>query len=293
MTTDDGLTYDDHAVVSARLQPTVSSLVGRTDDDRTATFKLRHRDGRWRIDNPFAKVTFANIPLWYLEVNKLRVARTSYPVATGSPRATDPTYLMFPGLYLPYSGSSQVATVHSLPLAAVPGPDIHYVPTVNLAGSLNAAAQRESDAFVDACLADVVAAGTRCGLAMPIGYYRNEAGYVEPAGIESASWQIIRHPKINFVGATAPLDNGLVGFASQITVPGELRLTATGTTLNGKRITFVQACLTRRTSGQNWGTTVGVNADHTTQVRWVNPQPLDNRKPTTAQWLQVDCHGDR
>jgi hypothetical protein len=127
---------------------------------------------------------------------------------------------------------------------------------------------------MDACVAEQTKARKECEFTNSYHQeYETTKGYVDADEVESAVWRIVRHPAVNLPGGLAVGEGGRFILTGQVTVPGELRLAATGRTLDGERITFNQTCLVSDTQLAAW-----IKTDGTMATVW-KPRPDDGKIP--------------
>jgi hypothetical protein len=246
------------------------------------TFQLENSDDGWRITNPFVTVSFGPSPLWYVELGGLRLPREQ-PTSPGDP---GPTYQVFPGIYRSHAAHSDLVTVTPERMRLVPGSDrFPNSPELVVTEQGNRAFQQASDAFLDECLAAQAKPDPGCVLDVARGHYDTRYGYVLTSDVRTSSWALVRRPAVNLPGPRAYSTDGLMVFDGQVTIPGELRLTATGPTLDGgRRVSFTMACLVTDQS-----LVAGFRADGSMSTTWL-AAPERKTEPSIVKRISLDCY---
>lgn len=277
------ITFSGGANVSVDLLDTTEPAPAQTVSGwQPAIFQLEKRSGRWRIEDPYGQLTVQPSPMRYLQIGGVR--RAIDPAGT----RTAQKYLVFPGIYTPYSGHSGLAA--AAPARVVVPPLFHgtgeafYEPHVRPTADGNAALQKAADDFLDRCLTQAANHPPGCTLANQDIGYRSAGGYVNNSALAAATYTLVRHPTVTLTGQLATMDDGSLAFTTQVTVPGEVHLTATGRNLDGQRISFAMACLVNRA----W-LVAAVGADGTLMTQW-QPNPLDQEINARGQYVTLDCH---
>lgn len=246
------------------------------------TFQLENSDDGWRITNPFVAVSFGPSPLWYVELGGVRTPREQ-PTSPGDP---GPTYQVFPGIYRNSAAHSDLVTVTPERIHVPPGSDrLRHNRTLVVTEQGNRAFQRASDAFLDECLAAQAKPDQTCVFDVARGRYDTRYGYILISDVRTSSWTLVRRPAVNLPGPWAySADNQMV-FDGQVTIPGELRLTATGLTLDGgRRVSFTMACLVTDQS-----LVAGFRADGSMSTTWL-PAPERKTEPSIVKRISLDCY---
>lgn len=215
------------------------------DDGVTlATFRLTRKDGRWRIENPLVELRFANSPLWYIEVNGVKIRLTGWKPEGGGRRF----FPVFPGRYTLYRDESHYVRIDPEEMYVIPdgaSPPVFVSPHMRAGMVLVQMFQKAADDLVSGCVADSsrgVAGG--CVLRPASGHHRTPEGVVAHSDLRDVRWEIVRMPTTDLTESrTTTLRNGLLAFSGRAQRPGELRLRARMPGPDGKPVAFVRTCL--------------------------------------------------
>jgi len=202
----------------------VTAVIARSDDVSVwGSFKLSHKDDRWRIDNPWSEMKLVAGTLSYLDINKVVVPRRG---------DGDLTYLMLPGLYHFYQTPSEVVEIRpettSAGVASVlllPHPHGIRGPwraprsvTVTATKAGHDIVDRTVRGHIDECVKREVLRPLFC----PFGLSRGELlriteGSQEGTQVTSGNWKVVRYPTIVLVpkeiGFDIRLKDGVVRFS--------------------------------------------------------------------------------
>jgi hypothetical protein len=231
------------------------------------TFQLVKDGHGWRISNPYSAITFVPGPVGYVEVGDVQ-------------QATDrvrPIFLLFPGVYHPYRARSALVTPSVDQLVVAPDwgrPTNSYQPAPLATATAVKEFQKAADAFFDECVAQAALPAEAsqpeptCTLTPYDNYYRVTAGPdIRAEDVTRASWHVVRRPTVDLPrrGETLRSDGRAV-YRGQVTIPGVLRLDATGRDHAGVLTTFTLTCLVEDLDQE-----VRVTAPDRLAIAWKSP----------------------
>lgn len=236
------------------------------------SFALTKRAGEWRIDNPLVELDVTDSPLWYVELNDLRAARTGRANVSGDDQGT---YLVFPGIYTLYKTPSAFAAIKSKTVALLPGERQWRVEVETTASETSDQRFQESfDRFLDECLIDQTAKQATpggCVLYPSFGEFNTKTDIIFFSRIKDARWTLVRRPVVDLLHSFASTENSHLVFAGRVAVPGELRLVATAVDRSGgPETSFAQTCLVTEAP---FG--VAVTSDGQLTVPWTGDSQAD------------------
>ncbi|WP_030445447.1 hypothetical protein [Actinocatenispora sera] len=226
---------------------TISTAAARTASYRFTV--VRSGAGGWRLRDPYVYLSFGTFPLPYVDVDGHRKALPE----TAARVARAGTLVLFPGVHRFFASAPDTVTVpragyplmpgtYVLRQPDAPGPDGTPVtlPRTTLTARAQRQAQREVDAYLDACARHraLVTAGCPFGArSVPVPGHPGQV--FRGAEVTSVAWAVVRHPVV----AVQPDGNE---FSVADRRPGLVRLTVTGTDRQtGVHATTTLTCPTR------------------------------------------------
>lgn len=207
---------------------------------RQGRFELQHRPGGWTILNPLVRVDFSQLPVRFVEVNRV------------STRARK--VWLFPGTYHTFGSIRDLLQVQAPAYVVVPGLRTHvpdaeatpppgpvaqdrYLPHVQLTETGTARLHEQLHGWIDECAATGAPFPTGCPFAA--GDRRHNTLYIgtgEYHPERGVSWQVSSYPQVQL---TQTRDV----FTGQLIAPGQLQVSGTGTSVYGDgRQTFQGTC---------------------------------------------------
>lgn len=199
------------------------------------TFRLSKVDEGWRLEDPFITFQFWPMPLWYLDVNGVKL-----PKELNDLSAVPQQYVFFPGVYRFYQDTSDLVEITSEPVTLLPGSSRTIdQPEVTATAKAVSPVQQAVNAHIDECAKRTTTENTGCPFGIDL--YDDEI----PVGddsvreyvreIANVRWKVLRYPTI----ALAATGDAFTITASQ---PGIVQLAGTGVNDDRRRIPFTAQC---------------------------------------------------
>jgi hypothetical protein len=225
---------------------TISTAGGRTASYRFTA--VRSADG-WRLRDPYVYLTFGTFPLPYVDVDGHRKALPE----TAARVERVGTLVLLPGVHRFFVSAPDTVTVPRSGYPLMPGtyalgqPDAIVLdgtpvtlPPTTLTAAAQRQAQRQVDAYLDACATHrrLVTPGCPFGAeSVPVPGHPDQV--FSGAEVTSVAWTVIRHPVV-----TVQPDGNEFSVADRR--PGLVKLTVTGTDRQtGVHATTTLTCPTR------------------------------------------------
>lgn len=201
-------------------------------------FRLSRTGEGWQVVDPFITFRLPVTPLWYFDVNGMKV-----PNEVNDRSAVQPQYALFPGVYRFYQDTSDLVDVTSEPVTLLPGGRASSFPEITVTATAEAVplVQQAVNAHIDGCAKRTTTENVGCPFGIDL--YDDSVRVRDAAGgetyvrqIADVRWRVLRYP-------TIALQTVLDAFTITASTTGLVELSGTGIGEDQRRIPVTARCV--------------------------------------------------